>query len=51
MYTYEVRLAPKPGTNGGNLSTQIRANSDSEARLLAAAQYLGYRCEAIRRLS
>jgi hypothetical protein len=51
MHTYEIRLAPKPGTAGRNLSTQIRANSDTEARLLAEAQYPGYRCEAIRRIS
>jgi hypothetical protein len=51
MHTYEIRLAPKPGTAGRNLSTQVRANSDTEARLLAEAQYSGYRCEAIRRIS
>jgi hypothetical protein len=51
MHTYQVRLAPRPGTSGRNLTTEVRANSDSEARLLAEAQYPGHRVEAIRRVS
>ncbi len=49
MYTYRIRLSPKPGTSGGNLTTEVRANSDSEARRLAEAQYPGYRVEAVAR--
>jgi hypothetical protein len=49
MHTYQVRLAPKPGTSGRNLTTEVRANSDTEARLLADAQYPSHRVEAIHR--
>jgi hypothetical protein len=51
MQTYQVRLAPRPGTNGGNLTTEVRANSEAEARLLAGAQYPGYQVEATRRVN
>lgn len=51
MHTYKVNLTPKPGTNGRNLTTQIVANSDSEAWLLAEAQYPGYSCSGIWRIS
>ena len=44
------RLSPKPGTAGRNLTTEIRANSDTEARQLAEAQYPAYRVEAISRI-
>ena len=53
MHTYQVQLSPKPGTLGtrtGNLSTQVRANSDMEARRVAEAQFPGYRVEAIHRV-
>jgi len=50
MHTYQVRLAPKPGNHGGNLTTEVRASSDSEARRLAEAQYPNYRVEAIHRV-
>lgn len=50
MHTYQVQLSPKPGTRTGNLSTQIRANSDMEARRLAEAQFAGHRVEAIYRI-
>jgi hypothetical protein len=49
MYTYQIRLSPKPGTPGGNLTTEVRAYSNSEARRVAAAQYPDHRVEAIRR--
>ncbi len=39
MHTHQVRLAPKPGKHGGNLTTEIRASSDSEASWVAEAQY------------
>lgn len=51
MYTYQIRLAPKPGTSGRNLTTEVRANSDTDARLLAEAQYPNHRVEAIHRQS
>jgi hypothetical protein len=50
MYTYRIRLSPKPGTVGRNLTTEIRANSDTEARQLAEAQYPAYHVEAIWRI-
>jgi hypothetical protein len=50
MYTYQVRLSPKPGTGGRNLTTEVRANSDTEARLLAESQNPNHRIEAIHRL-
>jgi hypothetical protein len=50
MFTYEIRLAPNSGTAGGNLTTQIRANSDTEARLLVQAQYCSHHVEAVRRI-
>ncbi len=39
MHTYQVRLAAKPGNHGGNVTTEIRASSDSGARRVAEAQY------------
>jgi prolyl-tRNA synthetase len=50
MHTYEVRLSPKPGNPGGNLTTEVRAYSDTQARTIAESQYPTYRVEAIRRL-
>ncbi len=50
MSTYQVRLSPKPGTGGWNLTTEVRANSDTEARQLAEGQNPNRRVEAIRRL-
>jgi hypothetical protein len=50
MFTYEVRLSPKPGNPGGNLTTEVRAYCDNQARTLAAAQYPTYRVEMIRRI-
>lgn len=50
MFTYEIRLAPKPGNPGGNLTTEVRAYSDTQARSLAAAQYPSYRVEAVRQV-
>lgn len=51
MHTYEIRLSPKPGTGGGNLTTQVTAVSDMQARQIAQAQYPGHRVEAIRRVA
>lgn len=49
MYTFQVRLAPKPGTRTGNLTTEVRATSDSEARRLAESMFPGHRAEMVRR--
>ena len=51
MYTYKIRLSPKPGSGSGNLTTEVRANSDTDARRLAEAQYPGYRVEFVQRVS
>jgi hypothetical protein len=50
MYTYRIRLAPKPGSRTGNLTTEVRANSDTEARRLAEAQYPSHRVEVVQRV-
>jgi hypothetical protein len=50
MHTYQIRLSPKPGNPGGNLTTEVRAYSDLEARHLAEAQYPTYRVEAVHRV-
>jgi hypothetical protein len=39
MYTFRVKLAPKPGVAGGVLITEIKASSSMQARLLAESQY------------
>jgi len=49
MFTYKVRLAPKTGSASGNLTTEVRAMSDTEARRLAEAQYPNHRVEAVQR--
>jgi hypothetical protein len=51
MHTYRVRLSPKPGTRTGNLTTEVRANSDSDARRIAESQFPGHRVEAIHLVS
>lgn len=51
MYTFEIRLFPRPGTIGGTLTTQVRASSDIQARLLAEAQYSGYQVQVVRRVT
>lgn len=51
MFTFRIRMSPKPGTHGGNLTTEIRAQSDNDARRLAEAQYPGYRVEAVHRIT
>ncbi len=45
-----VRSPPCPEARnpGGNLTTEVRACSDTQARSLAAAQYPSYRVEAVR---
>jgi hypothetical protein len=50
MYTYRIRLSPKPGAGTGNLNTEVRANSDTEARRLAEAQYPNHRVEVVQRV-
>lgn len=50
MYSYRIRLSPKPGTAFGNLTTEVRANSGTEARHLAEAQYPGHRVEVVQRV-
>jgi hypothetical protein len=37
MHTYEVRLSPRPGTGGSNITVVIQAGSDMEARRIAEA--------------
>jgi hypothetical protein len=49
MHTYEVRLSPRPGTGGSNLTVVIQAGSDMEARRIAEAQYQNHRVEVIHR--
>jgi hypothetical protein len=39
MHTFQVRLAPKAGVIGGMLTTEIRASSGIQARMLAQSQY------------
>ena len=51
MHTYEVRLSPRPGTGGGNITVVIQADSEMEARQIAQAQYQNYRVEGIHRVS
>ena len=44
MAKFEVHLAPKPGTIGGNVQTIVEANDPFQAKQLAQAQYgSGYR--------
>ena len=50
MHTYEIRLSPKAGTHGQNMTTEVRASSDSEARRVAQSQFPGYYVEAVRRV-
>ena len=47
MLTYEVRLSPRPGTGGSNITVVIQAGSDMEARRIAEAQYQTHRVEAV----
>jgi hypothetical protein len=42
VYTFRVRLAPHFGVAGGVLTTEIRASSGMQARLLAQSQYPNY---------
>ncbi len=32
MFTYHVRLSPKPGNPGGNITVTVQIRSDTEAR-------------------
>lgn len=50
MFTFQIRLAPKPGVGTGNLFSEVRANSDTEARRLAEAQYPNHRVEVVQRV-
>jgi len=50
MFTYTIRLSPKPGGGFGNILTQVRASSETQARHLAEAQYPGYRVEVVQRV-
>lgn len=51
MFTFKVRLAPRAGSASGNLTTEVRAMSDTEARRLAEAQYPNHRVEFVQRIS
>lgn len=50
MHTYKIRLSPKSGSASGNLTTEVRANSETEARHLAEAQYPRHRVEVVQRV-
>jgi hypothetical protein len=50
MYTFQIRLSPKPGTQTGNLTTEVRASSESEARRIAESMLPRHRLEAVRRV-
>lgn len=50
MQTYRVRLSPKAGSTSGNLTTEVRATSETEARRLAEAQYPNHRVEVVQRV-
>ena len=39
MYTFRIKLAPHFGVAGGVLTTEVRASSPMQARLLAQSQY------------
>lgn len=39
MAKYEIHLAPKPGTIGGNVKTIVEANNPFQAIAMAQAQY------------
>lgn len=47
MFTYQVRLAPKPGNPGGNITVTVQARSDTEARTIAASQNPTYQVQAV----
>jgi hypothetical protein len=47
MHTYQVRLSPRPGRGGSNITVVIQAGSDTEARRIAEAQCQNHRVEAI----
>ena len=46
MFTYQVRLSPKPGNPGGNITVTVQARSDTEARTIAASQNPTYQVQA-----
>jgi len=50
MYTFLVKLYPKNGV-GGTLTTEVRASSEIQARLLLEPQYPNHRVEVVQRLS
>lgn len=50
MHMYQIRLSPKPGNPGQNITVTIQAGSDSEARRIAASQNPTYDVQAIHRL-
>jgi len=46
MFTFQVRLSPKPGNPGGNITVTVQASSDTEARTIAASQNPTYQVQA-----
>ena len=51
MHTFEVRMSPKPGTSGSNITIVVQAYSDTEARQIAAGQQQNHQVEAVHRKS
>ena len=51
MHTYEVRMSPKPGSGGSNITIVVQAHSDTEARRIAEGQQCNHRVEAVHRKS
>ena len=49
LHTYLVTLCPKDGTRDGNIRTEVRADGDFWARVVAEARFPGYRIEAVSR--
>ena len=49
MHTYEVRMSPKPGTGGSNITIVVQTYSDVEARRVAEGQQPNHRVEAVHR--
>ncbi|MEX2119903.1 MAG: hypothetical protein WD847_09945 [Pirellulales bacterium] len=51
MFTYQVRLSPKPGNPGGNITVTVQARSDTEARTIVVSQNPTYQVQAIHRVN
>ncbi len=51
MHIFEVRMSPKSGTGGSNITITVQAYSDTEARRIAEGQQPNHRVEAVHRKS